>query len=110
MPTAPRLCCSALALMAAFGPLISLAADRPDPKMRSVTLPDEIHWRKGTNADTAVIQGDPAKPGIYIQLIRWHPGGGTRPHYHPDVATFGCFRAHGGLALDRSTILLPAIP
>lgn len=84
MPTRPRRICSVLALVAAFAPLMSRAADRPDPKMRSVTLPEEIHWRKGARADTAIIQGDPAKPGIYIQLIRWHPGGGTRPHYHPD--------------------------
>jgi quercetin dioxygenase-like cupin family protein len=73
-----------VALMAVIAPLTSRGADRPDPQARSVTLPDEIRWRKGATADTAIIQGDPAKPGLYIQLIRWHPGSGTRPHSHPD--------------------------
>src|SRR5437762_425103 len=62
----------------------SRAVDRPDPKHVAITLPDEIQWRKGANADTAVVQGDPNKPGIYIQLIKWHPGNMSRPHYHPE--------------------------
>lgn len=60
------------------------AAERPDPKKISLTLPDEIRWKKGPNADTATIQGDPSKPGIYIQLVKWHPGNMSRPHYHAE--------------------------
>lgn len=60
------------------------AAERPDPKKISITLPDEIRWKKGPNADTATIQGDPSKPGIYIQLVKWHPGNMSRPHYHAE--------------------------
>ena len=67
----------------AWFPLIpSRAAERPNPKMISITLPDEIHWRKSANADIATIQGDPSNAGIYIQLIKWHPGHMSRPHYH----------------------------
>lgn len=58
-------------------------AAEPDPKIISFMLPDQIQWRKSTNADTATIQGDPSKPGIYIQLIKWHPGNMSRPHTHP---------------------------
>jgi quercetin dioxygenase-like cupin family protein len=74
----------AAAAAAALFPLAPSAAERPDPKRVSITLPDEIQWKKSANADTAVIQGDPSKPGIYIQLIKWHPGNMSRPHYHPE--------------------------
>lgn len=74
-----------------FTPLIPVAAAmflapgraaEPDPKAVSFTLPDKIEWRKGEASDTATIQGDPSKPGIYIQLIKWHPGHMSRPHFH----------------------------
>ena len=54
----------------------------PDPKAVAFTLPDKIEWRKGANNDTATVQGDPSKPGIYIQLLRWHAGNMSRPHSH----------------------------
>jgi quercetin dioxygenase-like cupin family protein len=28
------------------------------------------------------ILGDPSKPGIYVQRVRWAPGRGSRPHLH----------------------------
>jgi len=62
-----------------------LAAGRaaePDPKVVTYTAPDNIVWRKGPNADTATLEGDPSKPGVYIQLIKWHPGNMSRPHFH----------------------------
>jgi hypothetical protein len=77
-----RLIVPALVGIAWFPLIPSRAAERPDPKMISITLPDEIHWRKNANADIATIQGDPSKSGIYIQLIKWHPGHMSRPHYH----------------------------
>jgi hypothetical protein len=71
-----------LAAGTVFSQIAGRAAEKPDPKMISITLPDEINWRKSPNADIATIQGDPTKPGIYIQLIKWHPGHMSRPHYH----------------------------
>ena len=73
----------ALVAAAVLIPLPSRAVDTPDPKIISITLPERIQWRKSANADTATIQGDPSKPGIYIQLIKWHPGNMSRPHTHP---------------------------
>jgi hypothetical protein len=72
---------SALLAASAFL-LIPGRAAEPDPKAVSYTLPDKIEWKKGANADTATVQGDPSKPGIYIQLIRWHPHNMSRPHSH----------------------------
>ena len=57
-----RLIVPALVGIAWFPLIPSRAAERPDPKMISITLPDEIHWRKSENADIATIQGDPGKP------------------------------------------------
>jgi hypothetical protein len=53
-----------------------------DPKAITITLPENIQWKKGPNQDTAALVGDPSKPGIYIQLLRWHAGNNSRPHFH----------------------------
>jgi hypothetical protein len=57
-------------------------AAEPDPKAVVYTLPDKIEWKKGSNSDTATVQGDPSKPGLYIQLLKWHPNNMSRPHSH----------------------------
>jgi hypothetical protein len=57
-------------------------AAEPDPKAVSYTLPDKLEWKKGANNDTVTVQGDPSKPGVYIQLLRWHAGNMSRPHFH----------------------------
>jgi hypothetical protein len=81
MSSLQRLIPSALAAATLFLLVPSRAAE-PDPKAVSYTLPDKIQWKKGSNTDTAVLQGDPSKPGIYIQLLRWHPHSMSRPHSH----------------------------
>ncbi len=62
--------------------LVPGRAAEPDPKSVHFTLPDKIEWRKGEASDSATVQGDPSKPGVYIQLLRWHPGHMSRPHFH----------------------------
>ena len=57
-------------------------AAEPDPKSVAYTLPDKLEWKKGAASDSIMVQGDPSKPGIYIQLLRWHPGNMSRPHSH----------------------------
>lgn len=57
-------------------------AAEPDPKAIAFTLPDKIEWKTGKASDTAILQGDPSKPGIYVQLIKWHPHNMSRPHTH----------------------------
>lgn len=73
-----------MAVLAVFAIFPSRAAD-PDPKVMSVTLPDKIDWKKGAGADTAILAGDPSKPGIYVELVRWHAGNMSRPHTHPNA-------------------------
>jgi len=50
----------------------------------SFELPDQIEWSDGRGASTAVLVGDPSKPGLYVVLTKWHPGNMSRPHFHPN--------------------------
>lgn len=46
--------------------------------------PDDIKWVRnpaGTN-ETAILFGDPGKPGPYVMRLRWLPGNMSRPHFH----------------------------
>jgi hypothetical protein len=71
------------ATFAAFMMLGSVMAADLDPSAIHMTLPDKIPWKIGKNSDTAILAGDPAKSGIYVELTRWHAGNMSRPHFHP---------------------------
>ena len=75
----------------AFAALFALAwtagatAAELNPAAVTYTLPDKIQWKVNPNgADNAVVLGDPAKPGLYIVLVRWHAGHMSHPHFHPN--------------------------
>lgn len=57
----------------------------PDPAVMAFTLPDQIKWtgREG-GPKTALLFGDPTKPELYIELLKWPPHTGSRPHSHPN--------------------------
>jgi hypothetical protein len=61
-----------------------------DPAVIAFTLPDQIAWVDNPRAGnrTAVLQGDPAKPGPYAVLLQWLPGHMSRPHFHPNDRHF----------------------
>jgi hypothetical protein len=69
---------------AIFIGLGSVKAGEVDPKVAVITPPEHINWVKGSASDTAVLAGDPSKPGIYVQLVRWHAHNMARPHFHPN--------------------------
>ena len=56
-----------------------------DSKAIKITLPKDIKWVDSANGmtSTAVLAGDPNKPGYYVILMEWRPGSGSRPHAHP---------------------------
>jgi quercetin dioxygenase-like cupin family protein len=62
--------------------LVPVRGAQIDPKAITYTLPENIQWQKGTASDSASLLGDPSKPGLYIQLIKWHRGNMSRPHSH----------------------------
>jgi hypothetical protein len=73
---------SAAALFALFG-LVNAA--EPDAKVMKYTLPKNIQWSTSPSGNsTAVLYGDPSKPGLYIVLTKWSPGHMSRPHMHPN--------------------------
>jgi len=78
-----RLGCFAVAA-ASFLWLGALHAADVDPKIAAITPPDQIKWTKTAGNDTAVLAGDPSKPGIYVILVKWHPHKMSRPHFHPN--------------------------
>ena len=55
----------------------------PDPAHIPFKLPENIKWEGNPNGEQHfTLFGDPAKPGMYAQLLKWNPGAGTRPHIH----------------------------
>jgi hypothetical protein len=72
----------AVALMAG-----AVQAAELNPAAVIYQLPDQIKWQDplGTSgAKTAVLVGDPTKPGMYAVLTKWLPGNFSRPHFHPN--------------------------
>lgn len=71
---------SACVLFTIFG---TISAADLDPKAINITLPKDIPWKDNGQSATAILAGDPSKPGIYVELTKWHAGHMSRPHYHP---------------------------
>ena len=50
-----------------------------------VRLPDQIEYKGLPGAlQIATLYGDPAKPGVFVQRIKFPAGLKLMPHYHPD--------------------------
>ncbi len=50
-----------------------------------VRLPDQIEFKGLPGAlQIAMLYGDPAKPGVFVQRIKFPAGLKLMPHYHPD--------------------------
>jgi quercetin dioxygenase-like cupin family protein len=93
----------------------ALAADL-NPAAVAFTLPDKIEWKTNpTNPGvrTAVMAGDPTKPGLYAVLTKWLPGNMSRPHFHPNdrfiTVLSGTWWVGTGETYDpNSTVPMPA--
>ena len=77
------------------------------------TVPSEIKWGQnaaGTN-ESAVLFGDPSKPGPYVVRSKWLPGNMSRPHFHPNDRFFVVTLRHrGGWAPARRSIPRRTVP
>jgi len=63
----------------------SVKADDATSSIINIKIPKDIKWVEGNGgAASAVMVGDPNKPGLYIYLNKWHAGHMSRPHYHPN--------------------------
>jgi quercetin dioxygenase-like cupin family protein len=63
----------------------AVRAGEIDPKAVGVLTPGQVTWAEARNGSSAsaTIYGDPAKEGLYIQLMKWHPHHNSMPHSHP---------------------------
>jgi len=56
-----------------------------NPAAIFITPPGDIKWVEGAGgAANAILAGDPTKPGLYVELTKWHEGHMSRPHFHPN--------------------------
>jgi len=72
------LCCLVLACLS-----VTFAQD---PVVR--VTPEQLKWvpePDGLGFQTAVVEGDPAKPGIYIIQVKFPPWVMSRPHFHDET-------------------------
>src|SRR5690349_20402210 len=54
-----------------------------DPGIREFKLPDQIPWKMGEGGSkSAILYGDPSKPGFYVQILHRGPNIWSKPHYH----------------------------
>jgi len=62
----------------------AIAADL-NPAAVAYTLPDKIEWKQtSARSQQAILAGDPSKPGLYVVMQKWLPGGMSHPHFHPN--------------------------
>jgi hypothetical protein len=75
---------------------------------------DKLTWRptegNTLGVETAVVEGDPSKPGYYLTINHFPKGVMSRPHYHPDERYVIVLR--GTWYTDEGTVFRPtqAVP
>lgn len=65
---------------------LALSAQSSAPVVPKVQVqPDQLKWNPGgPGIQTAIVLGDPTKPGVYVQRLRFAKGTRINPHMHPD--------------------------
>lgn len=97
-----------------LAPRLGFSADL-DRSAVDFKIPSEIKRVRnaaGTN-ESAVLFGDPSKPGPYVVRLKWLPGNMSRPHFHPNdrffVVLSGTWWVGTGEKFDPdSTVPMPA--
>ena len=102
----------ALAAMTGIG----LAAEL-NPAAVAYKLPDQIKWSEADarGVQTAVVAGDPGKPGFYAVLTKWLKGNHfSRPHFHPNdryiTVLQGTWWVGTGTTADPENLTVPMKP
>lgn len=90
-------------------------ADKLDPDWTIVRRPDQIAWRRSLahGVESAPLFGSIDEPGIYMILVRWHPGYMSAPHsYATDrlcVVLSGTWWVNSGADFEpENTVPAPA--
>ena len=73
-------------LLLLSGVLVAASVGRAsvDPKAVEIVAPDQVKWVKSPSgtSESALLFGDPSKPGPYVMRVKWLPGNMSRPHTH----------------------------
>jgi hypothetical protein len=91
--------------------LIADPARAIDPNETQVTLPDQYQWKPGLpgapaqSVETVPVFGATDKPGLYVVLIKWHPGFMSAPHTY--VTDRLCFVISGTWWVNSGEIFEP---
>jgi hypothetical protein len=91
-------------LMAIYGADIATI----DRNARDFKLPAQFEWkgRPGSASQTAALFGDPAKPGLYVQILKRGPDDWSQPHSHPNeryiTVLAGTFLIGTGAKFDKN--------
>lgn len=60
-------------------------AEGLNPKAINIKLPEQIKWEANpSGSESAVLVGDPNKPGLYVVLNKWKAHHNSKPHSHPN--------------------------
>jgi len=59
-----------------------------DPSAVTIKLPNQIQWTENERNRSAILAGDPDKPGLYVTMFTWRKGNFGRPHIHPNDRYF----------------------
>ena len=106
-----------LVMPAAFAGMLSISsAAELNPAAVIYKLPDQIPWSpvNAAGAQSAVVAGDPTKPGFYAVYNKWTKGNHfSRPHFHPNdryiVVLQGTWWVGSGPKFDpANTTAMPA--
>ena len=63
-------------------------AGRSEDRGLQAARSDRVEDQSRGHNRSAVLQGDPTKPGPYAVLLQWLPGNMSRPHFHPNDRFF----------------------
>jgi quercetin dioxygenase-like cupin family protein len=58
-----------------------------DPAAVGYRTADQFKWRDPSDTaptNQTILQGNPSKPGVYVQINKFKPNTGSRPHFHPN--------------------------
>jgi hypothetical protein len=98
--------------------LVSLGSAKPttelNPAALKFQLPNQINWvEQASGASQAIVAGDITKPGMYVELVRWHAGHFSHPHFHPNdrfiMVLSGTWWVGTGTKFDPdNTVAMPA--
>ena len=105
----------ALGLLAVAVTAGLVLAAEPDPAVLAYKLPNDFKWvdsKEFPGLSSAVLYGDPSKPGPYVVRNRFSAGSFSRPHFHPSdrlvVVVSGTWWVGTGEKFDpESTMPMP---